>query len=647
MRVPPSILRGVALALWLSVSLSGQSSPLASLSGDLVALLQGSPSQPVRAIIRGDVAAIQLVAARDGLSVLKVLDGFVVVEADPTELNLLRQITGIKSISRDNIVSSLDVVAQKVIAADQARASQPGGFLGLGALPAVSGKGVGVAIVDSGINANHAALAGKVVAAVSFATGEPSTNDLFGHGTHVAGIVAGQETSVTPLYKGGVAPGAQLINVKVLNGTGGGYTSDVLAGIQWTIANRAKYGIKVMNLSLGHPVVEACVTDPLCIAVEKAVASGIVVVVSAGNNGKNAAGQEVFASITTPGVAPSAITVGALTTWGTVTRDDDTIATYSSRGPTRFELNIKPDVVAPGNKIISLEAENANLFKQNPNLHVAGSKNNAYAMMSGTSMAAPMVAGGVALLLEGANLTSRQIKISLQLSATFMPDAGVLRSGVGIVNLYSARRVNTAATALTGVIPPVTIAGQTIRPSGLLALSGTVDGTTAPVGTAVLSAVELLANWFNVAVPAKLSAIRGSQMIWGDQVPAQQMIWGDHTLGQQMIWGDRTPYGQQMIWGDHSVGQQMIWGDQTRGQQMIWGDQTRGQQMIWGDQTLGQQMIWGDQTNGQQMIWGDQTSGQQMIWGDQTKGQQMIWGDADTSHANQMIWGDSTRGDGQ
>ncbi len=267
----------------------------------------------------------------------------------------MRQVPGIQSISRDNIVSPLMVVAQKVMAADQARAAQPGGLLGIGGMPAVTGKGIGVAIIDSGINTSHAALSGKVTAAVSFVSGDPSTNDGFGHGTHIAGIVAGKDTLATPLYKGGIAPGAHLINVRVLGNNGGGYTSDVIAGIQWTIANRVQYGIRVANLSLGHPQVEPCLTDPLCLAVEKAVASGLVVVTSAGNNGKNAAGEEVFASITTPGVAPSAITVGALTTWATVTRGDDTIASYSSRGPTRFELGLKPDLVAPGNKIVSLE----------------------------------------------------------------------------------------------------------------------------------------------------------------------------------------------------------------------------------------------------------------------------------------------------
>jgi serine protease AprX len=626
MRVPLSIIKVLAVALFMSISVNTQG-PLASLSGDLRLLLLSGSTQPVRAIIRGDVDAIQQTAAAAGLPVLRVLDGFVVVDASPSQLSGLRQVSGILSISLDNIVAPFMTVAGKAIAADQARAAQPG-VLGVGGYPAVSGRGVGVAVIDSGINTAHAALAGKVVASVSFATGEASTTDLFGHGTHIAGIIAGSPTAasgVTPEYQGGIAPGAHLINVKVLNAGGGGYTSDVIAGIQWSIANRAKYGIKVLNLSLGHPQVEPCVTDPLCLAAEQASAAGLVVVASAGNSGKDANGREVYASISTPGVSPSAITVGALVTWGTVDPSDDTIATYSSRGPTKFEAGLKPDVVAPGNKIVSLAAKGSYLLRKYPGLYVAGVNNNAYMKMSGTSMAAPMVSGGAALLLEGGALTAKQVKLAIQLSATNMLKDGLLRAGLGRVNLYSARRVNASVTQLTGTIPGVTIAGRSIKPSVMLS-NQQLDTALTPAGTALLSVSELLATWLDrPLLPARLSQLSGLQMIWGDQINPQQMIWGDHApYGLQMIWGDQTPLGQQMIWGDQTLAMQMIWGDQTFGQQMIWGDHAYGQQMIWGDHTYGQQMIWGDANT--------------------SNANQMIWGDANTSNANQMIWGDSTRG---
>ncbi len=591
----------VVVCMWLSVSVPGQTQALnavASLSSDLVALLAAGDARRVRVIVRGDVHAIQSLAVRDGLRVGRVLDGFVVLEGALADISALRSVAGVEAISRDARVLPFMSVSVKTMAADQARLATPG-LLGIGSYPAVTGRGVGVAVIDSGI-ASHPALANKVVAAVNFVTGDTSTNDAYGHGTHIAGIIAGSTTSVTPLYKGGVAPGAHLVNVRVLGADGSGYTSDVIAGIQWTVANRARYGIRVVNLSLGHPTVEPCITDPLCLAVERAVAEGLVVVASAGNSGKNAAGAPVLASVTTPGVAPSAITVGALNTWGTASRDDDTVATYSSKGPTKYELGLKPDVVAPGNKIVSLEAAGSTLVRRYPALHVAGRNRDVYMTMSGTSMAAGMVSGGAALLLEGGVLTARQVKLALQLSASFMPAEGLLAAGTGSVNLWSARRVNSTVQSLTGVVPAATIAGRTVRPSGL-AFSGrtsTIDSASAAVAPRVITPLDLLQAWLKGGVvPGRLAVLFGPL---GGTAPGQQVLWGDQApFGQQVLWGDQTPLGQQVLWGDHAAGQQVLWGDQT---------------------ALGQQVLWGDQTSG---------------------GQQVLWGDADSSQGNQVLWGDS------
>src|SRR5581483_789364 len=263
-------------------------------------------------------------------------------------------------------------VSAQATAADQARAGTSG-FPGLGGLSAVTGKGITVAVVDSGINTQHTALANKVVANVSFVTGDPSTADAFGHGTHVAGIIAGVATSVTPLYAGGIAPGAKLANVRVLGADGSGLTSDVIAGMDWVIAHKSTYNIRVINLSLGHPVFESCSADPLCQEVQKAVGAGIVVVASAGNYGKNDAGQMVLGSIASPGNSPYAITVGAVNTWGTPGTSDDTVATFSSRGPTAYDLAVKPDLAAPGVKIVSLEAAGCALATEYQATDVAGS----------------------------------------------------------------------------------------------------------------------------------------------------------------------------------------------------------------------------------------------------------------------------------
>ena len=162
----------------------------------------------------------------------------------------------------------------------------------------------------------------------------------------------------------------------------------------------------------------------------------------------------MLGSVSTPGNAPGVITVGALNTWNTVSRDDDTVTTYSSRGPTRYDMLLKPDVVAPGNKIVSLEAAGSYLATTlSRRMHVAGSGTNAYSMMSGTSMAAAMVSGGAALLLQSTPcLTPRHVKVALQVTAEVMPEAGLVAAGTGSVNLYSARKVASGSDGLLGIL---------------------------------------------------------------------------------------------------------------------------------------------------------------------------------------------------
>ena len=155
--------------------------------------------------------------------------------------------------------------------------------------------------------------------------------DFYGHGTHIAGIMAGN--AGTPAGFRGMAPGAHIINLRVLAADGSGQSSSVMEAIDWAIENRARYGIRVLNMSLGHPAFEPAADDPLVQAVERAVQAGIVVVCSAGNLGKHpVTGQPIIGAINSPGNSPSVITVGALNTKGTPQRSDDEVATYSSRG---------------------------------------------------------------------------------------------------------------------------------------------------------------------------------------------------------------------------------------------------------------------------------------------------------------------------
>ena len=230
----------------------------------------------------------------------------------------------------------------------------------------IKGAGVGVAVIDSGITSWHDDLtyngtssavrtkAGqRVVAFADFVNGRTSTYDDNGHGSHVAGTIAGNGYD-TSGARAGIAPEAHLIGLKVLDENGRGVISDVIAALEWAIANKNAYNIRVANLSVGAAVTESYWTDPLTLAAKRAVDAGIVVVAAAGNLGKNKLGQSQYGGITAPGNAPWVITVGAYSHEGTLRRNDDVMAAYSSRGPAAIDFEAKPDLVAPGTGVVSL-----------------------------------------------------------------------------------------------------------------------------------------------------------------------------------------------------------------------------------------------------------------------------------------------------
>jgi serine protease AprX len=291
----------------------------------------------------------------------------------------------------------------------------------------LDGTGIGVAIIDSGITeVNDLATKGvsRVVYSQDFVgTG---TDDSYGHGTHVAGIVAGDGadsicTTCTRTLQG-IAPNANLINLRVLDENGSGTDSAVIAAIDQAIALASTYNIRVINLSVGRPVMESYAQDPLCQAVEAAWQAGIVVVVAAGNDGRdNSFGENGYGTISAPGNDPYVITVGAMKNEGTPDRTDDLIASYSSKGPTMLDLVVKPDIVAPGNLTVSLLANPNDTLPSTepatltPNIYYNsagdGSASSLYYTLSGTSMATPVVSGAAALLLQQRpSLTPDQVK---------------------------------------------------------------------------------------------------------------------------------------------------------------------------------------------------------------------------------------------
>ena len=177
-----------------------------------------------------------------------------------------------------------------------------------------TGAGIGIAVIDSGI-APLPAFSGRIVGFYDFTRGgviATSPDDEYGHGTHVAGLIGAYDAQYM-----GVAPEARLLGLKVLDKDGKGRTSHVISAIEFAVANRARFNLRILNLSLGHAILAPAADDPLVQAVEAAVRAGLIVTVSAGNNGTNEDTGEIgYAGISSPGNAPSAITVGALNTQG-------------------------------------------------------------------------------------------------------------------------------------------------------------------------------------------------------------------------------------------------------------------------------------------------------------------------------------------
>lgn len=477
----------------------------------------------------------------------------------------------------------------------------------------LNGSGIGVAVIDSGIAGVPDLTSGNLVYSQDFVGDNGgSADDQYGHGTHVAGIVAGNGAGSTgPGYTytfQGIAPAVNLINLRVLNASGAGRDSDVIAAIETAIQLENTYNIRVINLSLGRGVYESYTQDPLCQAVEEAWQAGIVVVVSAGNEGRNdSAGTNGYGTITAPGNDPYVITVGAMNTKGTPDHTDDTPASYSSKGPTLFDQVVKPDLTAPGNLIVSLYTPQETLNQESPGNEVpesvyetdgSASVAPSYFALSGTSMAAPMVSGTAALMLEqNPALTPDQVKAILMLTAfkglqtysiatdpvtgqTFDEQADVFTVGAGLLDAQAALE-NT-------VIPP------------------------AAVGSAMSPFAELDSDGDVVMVNG--TPLSGATVIWGGSTAfANTVIWGGSSSGSDggnggvtVIWGGSSSSsdsggGATVIWGGSSAasdgGVTVIWGGSTAasdggGITVIWGgsstasDGNGGVTVIWGGSTM-------------------------------------------------------------
>jgi serine protease AprX len=303
-----------------------------------------------------------------------------------------------------------------------------------------NGAGVTVAVLDTGIDRlpdfGSRLIGGVdlVDAPSALSTSSISNNwshDGYGHGTFVAGLIASDGTSSNGQYTG-VAPGADLVAIKVAGSTGLTNEGTVIEGVEWAISHRSTYGIRVLNLSLGTEPLSPSALDPLDQEVEEAWNAGIVVVTSAGNQGPG------NGTITSPGNDPLVITVGALNDGGADAPSGFSIPTFSSVGPTLFDGWFKPDLVAPGSSVISLDAPGSLIDALNPQARIG----TANFVGSGTSFSAAIVSGLAALLLqEYPWLTPNQVKAALLLGASAGPVGDPFVDGHGEADAPGAAAV--------------------------------------------------------------------------------------------------------------------------------------------------------------------------------------------------------------
>ncbi len=443
----------------------------------------------------------------------------------------------------------------------------------------LNGAGIGVAVIDSGINDSHPDLwnwnqsHSRVVYHQDF-TGTATSNsngakyDMYGHGTHVAGIIGGNGYLSGGNYSG-VAPAVKLVDLRALDLNGVGSDSTVIAAIQEAIALQSKYNIQVINLSLGRGIAVSYTQDALCQAVESAWKVGIVVVVAAGNYGRlSVAGSDGYGTVTAPGNDPFVITVGAMNSDGSSSQSAEIMTSYTSKGPTTYDHVVKPDIMAPGNGIVSLMAPGATLEASYPTQLVNGNNGQPdYFTLSGTSMATPVVSGAVALLLQqDGNLTPDQVKARLMqstyanfptstvvsapsLNETFIEYYDLFSVGSGLLNMETALSDNSLAPANVGAaLSPSVVYNSS---NGSVSL---VDGNNSiPARSVVWGSSPA---W---AFSAIWGDVNGNSVVWSTPLP-----WNDNLLTAfSVVWGSSTDSGDDIsvVWGAAALGSDL--GDTT------------------------------------------------------------------------------------
>ena len=520
----------------------------------------------------------------------------------------------------------------------------------------VTGKGVGVAIIDSGITSYHDDLyrtrnrpdTRRVAHFRDFTRASGSTlwagttelpHDEYGHGTHVAGIIAGNGVDSRGA-RAGVAPGAHLIGLKVLDAEGNGYVSDVIAAIDYAIAVKAVYNVRVINLSVASAVIESYNVDPLALAARRAVEAGIVVVAASGNLGRNAADAAQFGGITSPGNAPWVLTVGASTHQGTAWRSDDDVAGFSSRGPSYIDFAAKPDLVAPGVGIESLSDPHSTLYATFPDFLIDGAVTTwykPYLSLTGTSMAAPVVSGTIALMLQlNPDLTPNAVKAILQYTAQIRPGEHVLAQGAGMLNARGAVRLAAFFGSPRSGVPAGyrdTIEGEDVAWARHIIWGNyrVVGGVPLPGRTSTAWATDV--TWGALTTPA------GQPVVWGART-AENIVWST-TADENIVWS--TAADENIVWSTAGADENIVWstaapeGDEN----IVWSTGAgEDANIVWSTATV-RNVVWGTDCGGRNcrgVVWGANDGTR--VWGTASGDENIVW--STTSDEN-IVW--STAGD--
>jgi subtilisin family serine protease len=500
-----------------------------------------------------------------------------------------------------------------------------------------TGSGIGVAVIDSGISSWHDDLTRggviktfpygdqRVAKFVDFVGGRTLPYDDNGHGTHIAGIIAGNGYD-SKGEKAGVAPKASLISLKVLDRNGTGTIGNIIAALNWVAVNAKTYNIRVVNMSVGAAVRESYLTDPLTLATKRVTDLGITVVTAAGNLGTNALGQKQWGGISAPGNAPWVLTVGASSSQGTLTRYDDTLAAFSSRGPTRGDYLAKPDLVAPGVGTISLSAPGSLFYTTKlpallPGKLLLGTL--PYLSLSGTSMAAPVVSGTVALMLQAnPNLTPNLIKGILQYTAQTYNGYKPLEQGAGFLNTYGAVRLAKFYYShhVGDRLPLQKVWSRHIIWGNHMIKGGYIN----PLGNAWRTSV----TWGN----AKTQNDTGDNIVWGT------MANGDDNI----VWGTGDENGDNIVWGTMANGDDnIVWGTSDGDDNIVWGTSDGDDNIVWGTDCGGSDcdnIVWGT-SDDDNIVWGTADLGDNIVWGTAARlVDNIVWG---TSDDDNIVWGTS------